>query len=392
MKKTLLSFLCIGSAFMTMAQTTPAQQTRPSTEPSLNRNTTTTPTSVNNQQPTNNTLNNNPQQPPNSTLNNTTQQPNSTLNNSTQQPANSTINNSTQQQNGAVNGHNTMMDANRNYPGNNNMNNTQPNSTLNGNTTPNGNMNNSNMNNMNNANMNGTVNGTLGSTTANAAYSVTVPTSVQTTFTTAYPAAGNAVWSQSGDWYRARYMENGKLMEASYREDGKAFTRPASPIMRTFVPEETVSKALEIYGMNVYAIAGSKGADGQMRYNVTIIENGQSRTEWMNEDGSTVMNPYRTEMDDQSANQQMNTNGQQATEPVTTDQATPATSTNSATPATDPQNNTNINTNGTQQQSTLQQGNGQPQVAPNNRLNTNGINNATGSDSLMRKRNDVPKQ
>lgn len=391
MKKTLLSFLCIGSACMVMAQTTPSQQTRPSTEP--NRNTTTTPPSVNNQQTT--------------TPASVTQQPTNTPATLNQQPANSTLNNTSTQQlptpvnspNGAVNGHNTIMDANRNAPANNNMNNTQPNSTLNGNTMPvnsnSGNMNNSNMNNMNNANMNGTLNGTtngtLGSTTANAAYSVTVPTSVQTSFTTAYPAAGNSSWSQSGDWYRARYMENGKLMEASYREDGKAFTRPASPIMRSYVPEEAVSKALEMYGMNVYAIAASKSADGQMRYNVTIIENGQSRTEWMNEDGSAVTNPYRTEMDDQSTNQQMNNNnGQQVIEPAAIDQAAPATI-NSA-PVADPQNNTNMNNNETQQQSTLKQGEGSQQVTPDNRMNNSGINNATGSDTLKRKRNDVPKE
>lgn len=319
MKKTLLSFLCIGSVCMAMAQTTPSQQTRPSTEPSLNRNTNTTPTSVN--QSTNSTLNNN----------------------------------------GNLN---------------NNPNNTPANNTLNSNPTP-----------QSNTNMNdpATVNGTLNSTSANAAYSITVPTSVQTSFTAAYPSAGNTVWSQSGDWYRARYMENGKLMEASYREDGKTFTRPASPIMRTYVPEETVSKALEMYGMNVYAIAGSKGADGQMRYNITIIENGQSRTEWMNEDGSNVTSPYRTEMDDQPANQQMNTTEpQQPTDAQTTDEATPEANSD---PVADPQH---VDLNDTEmQQSTLEQTDSPESVDPDNKMNKEGLNDGQSSDDMIRRDDEV---
>jgi hypothetical protein len=320
---------------MVMAQTTPSQTTRPSTEPSLNRNTNTTPTSVN--QSNNSTLNNNGN--PNNTTNTTTNP------NNPQQP-----------------------------PVNNNMNNTPANSTLNSNTMP--------------ENSNPNMKGTLNSTTANASYSVSVPTSVQTSFTTAYPAAGTAVWSQSGDWYRARYMENGKLMEASYREDGKTFTRPASPIMRTYVPEETVSKALEMYGMNVYAIAGSKGTDGQMRYNVTIIENGQSRTEWMNEDGSAVTNPYRTEMDEQPANQNMNnTNGQQPADAGTTDQAEPVI--NRETPATDPENSTDLIYDEYQPASTLEESNNPQQVDPDNKMNNEGLNNGTSSDNLIRRNDEI---
>ena len=327
MKKILLSFLCIGSAYIVTAQTTP--QTRPSTEPSLNRNTNTTPASVN--QSTNSTLNNN------GNLNNTNTP------NTTQQP-----------------------------PVNTNLNNTPANTTPNSNPMP--------------ENSNPNINGTLNSTSANAAYSVSVPTSVQTSFTTAYPAAGTAVWSQSGDWYRARYMENGKLMEASYREDGKAFTRPASPIMRTYVPEETVSKALEMYGMNVYAIAGSKGADGQMRYNVTIIDNGQSRTEWMNEDGSAVTNPYRTEMDEQPANQQLNnTNGQQPADAPATQQAEPV----RETPATDPENSTDMIYDEYQPAETLEQSSDAPQVDPDNKMNTEGLNNGTSSDNLIRRNDEI---
>lgn len=250
MKKTMLSFLCVTAACMGMAQQ-PA-----SSDPKL-RNT--APSGVT--QP--NTINN--------SRTNTTQQP----------PVNTN--------NGAVNGHNTIMNGDRSYPGNNNLNNTQPNPTMNsGNSTP---ASNPNMNSLNEP-MNS---GTLSATTSSAAYSVTVPASVQTSFQAAYPAVtGNVIWSQSGDWYTARYMDNGRIMESSYREDGKTFTRTVSPLMHSYVPEEVLAAATSHYGVNLYSITQSKGAGGDV-YNVTIIENGQSRTEWINADGSMVANPYRTE-------------------------------------------------------------------------------------------------
>jgi len=269
MKKTLLSFLCIGSTCLIMAQTT-----KPSPDPNTNRNTTTQQAATPNS---------------NSTLNNNTNTNKNSLNNQTTPSV---------QPNNTVNGNKTMMNDSTPPNGNTNMNNMN-NSNLN-----NSNLNNSNQNNSTDPNMTGS----LGSTSANAAYSVSVPTSIQSSFSTAYPTVGSSVvWQQSGDWYRARYMENGKLMEASYREDGKSFTRAASPIMRTYVPEETVNRVMQQYGMNVYAIAAAKGADGQNVYNVTLIENGQSRTEWMNEDGSPIQSPYRTEMDEQQkSNSNMN--------------------------------------------------------------------------------------
>lgn len=323
MKKTLLSFLCIGSACLMMAQTT-----RPSPDP-------TTPTM--------------------------------------QQAASSSMLNDTTPKR-------------KNYPSDT----TRRTDTLKRDTTPNSSM----YNNMNEPNMNmnpvdSNRTGSLGRTSANPAYNVSVPTSIQATFTTAYPTAGNSVvWQQSGDWYRARYMENGKLMESSYREDGKSFTRQASPVMRTYVPEEIANRAMQQYGMNVYAIAASKGADGQNVYNVTIIDNGQSRTEWMNEDGSPLTSPYRTDMDQQQQQQSdsnmRSPNGQATPLQGTVVQtgATPAT--NSSAPAT---NDEHMNSPERQPQ-TLEQGNGIPEVTPDSSTGNSGINNGTSSDSLLRERRD----
>lgn len=328
MKKTLLSFLCIGSTCLVMAQTT-----SPSTDP-------------NRKMPT--------QQPATSTLNNNTNA--NTLNKDSTPYGNQNLNN------------------------NMNMNNSNLN---------NSNMNNSNLNNTNQNTNDPNTTGTLSSTSANAAYSVSVPTSIQTSFSTAYPTVGNSViWQQSGEWYRARYMENGKLMEASYREDGKSFTRQASPIMRTYVPEETVDRVLQQYGMNVYAIAASKGADGQNVYNITLIENGQSRTQWINEDGSALDNPYRIEMDEQQQQSHSNMNSTNGQTPATgTVEQTEATPASNSEPAT--ANDHEMDNSPEREPQILEQGEGVPEVTPSNTTNDQGINNGTTSDSLLRERTDA---
>src|SRR6185436_15526640 len=100
-------------------------------------------------------------------------------------------------------------------------------------------------------------------------------------------------WYQSGDWYVARYVDNGQIKQVSYREDGKVLTAMMSPVRKSFVPDEIVNQAILKYGANLYAIGSSKGSDGQDMYHVTLIENGQSRTEWMNSDGSTADNHFR---------------------------------------------------------------------------------------------------
>jgi len=261
--------------------------------------------------------------------------------------------------------------------------NTNSNSTLNNQANPVTTENNSNINNDPNTT------GSLNTTSANAAYSVSVPASVQTSFQTAYPAIGTStvIWSQSGDWYRARYMENGKVMEASYREDGKTVTRQAGPQLRTYVPEETVNRALQTYGVNLYAIALAKGVNGENVYNVTVIENGQSRTEWMNEDGSSVTSPYRTEMDNQQpASTEMN-NGQTTPATGTVDQTDATNSTNSSTPATTDDYNNTMDDQQPQQQ-TLEQGENPQQVDPDNNMNKEGLNNGQTSESLLKERGD----
>ena len=127
----------------------------------------------------------------------------------------------------------------------------------------------------------------------NTTYELNVPTTIQASFKTSYPAVTVNSWYQSGDWYVARYVDNGQIKQVSYREDGKVLTAMMSPVRKSFVPDEIVNQAIQKYGANLYAIGSSKGSDGQDMYHVTLIENGQSRTEWMNSDGSTADNHFR---------------------------------------------------------------------------------------------------
>ena len=136
-------------------------------------------------------------------------------------------------------------------------------------------------------------NGVVNSTATTTSYSFTVPASIQTNFTTQYPGVTGNVWVRSGDWYRSRYVDNGTIREVSYREDGKSLTSTVSPIMQSYVPQEMVAQAIQRYGASVYAIGVSKGSDGQELYHVTVIENGESKTEWMNADGTVSENHFR---------------------------------------------------------------------------------------------------
>jgi hypothetical protein len=240
MKKTILSFLLIGSAGLAIAQQQPATSNPDRSKINNNGNTN---TNLNNTQPTN---------------------------------------------------------PNPNYPQTTNVN-TNTDSTVMGD--PSYPATNSNV--QNNAAMNSTVKTT---------YELNVPASIKASFTTSYPEVTTSSWYQSGDWYVARYVDNGQIKQVSYREDGKVLNAMMSPVRKSFVPEEIVNQAIQKYGANLYAIGSSRGTDGQEMYNVTLIENGQSSTEWMNTDGSTADNHFRTAEETTMSVDQSSMNVQEQTE------------------------------------------------------------------------------
>jgi hypothetical protein len=342
MKKTILSFLLVGSTAMIMAQQQPTNSNLNNNRNATNNNTN---TNLNNGRTTNGTVND-PSMTPPTNIPSTTGQPQSDV-----------------QLNAAA----TNMDSTRN--GSTNLNNNSTNT--------NGSMN------MPPANQ--SMNNSTVDLATSGSYQLNVPASVQTQFTTSYPQVSGTRWQQSGDWYVARYVDNGVIRQVSYREDGKTLSSIASPIRKSYVPDEIVSQAIQRYGANLYAIGTTKGSNGQDIYSVTLIENGQARTDWMNTDGSAAADHFRqsdntvmTQSNQQSASEESN---------VTTQDSSMNTTNTTNTTTTPAMNNT---TQGTQpevnQQSTLTESQNREQTGSSSTANPEGLNNASGSTVAPRKK------
>ncbi|HEY0057588.1 MAG TPA: hypothetical protein VGB56_00550, partial [Flavisolibacter sp.] len=141
-----------------------------------------------------------------------------------------------------------------------------------------------------------TTNTSTGTYSAYGAYTSinSAPTYIQYSFTQSYPTATNVTWHQATDWYRASYMVNGRNMNVYYGPNGSSYA-VALPVIQSYVPEDVISRAMSTHGQNLYSITGVKTAEGQDAYHVTLIENGQTRSEWVGADGSTIANAYRTD-------------------------------------------------------------------------------------------------
>jgi hypothetical protein len=131
---------------------------------------------------------------------------------------------------------------------------------------------------------------TLQSSTGNYnAYSTTtnVPSTTQSFLVRDYPTATNPVWEQSGEWYRATYLDNNRSMHVYYAPNGSSYA-VALPVIQSWVPENVVTTALNQFGNNIYAINKIRAANGNEVYQVTLLENGQTRNEYIGMDGQSV--------------------------------------------------------------------------------------------------------
>jgi hypothetical protein len=110
--------------------------------------------------------------------------------------------------------------------------------------------------NMNNTRMDSAQN-TTGVQTSTGDYSAyaNMPPSIQRNFQAQYPGVTNAQWqpTYNGFW-RASYMQNGQWMNVNYSPRGESFM-VALPVLQSSVPAEIVSKAMDLYGGNVYDIS-----------------------------------------------------------------------------------------------------------------------------------------
>lgn len=151
---------------------------------------------------------------------------------------------------------------------------------------------------MRNANQNPVELGSQVSTGIYNAYgpALNVPSSTQYYLLRDYPMATNTTWETSGEWYRANVINNNRNMQVYYAPNGNSYT-VALPVIQSWVPEEVVTSALNMYGSNIYSVNKIKGASGQDLYQVTLLENGMSRMEYLNPDGTTVaaVDVFRTD-------------------------------------------------------------------------------------------------
>lgn len=116
---------------------------------------------------------------------------------------------------------------------------------------------------------------------------VNVPSHTQSYLLRDYPTATNATWQQSGEWYRANVVNANRNMQVYYAPNGDNYT-VVLPVIQSWVPEEVVTSALNMYGTSIYSVNRIKGATGQELYQVTLLDNGTSRMEYLNADGSSV--------------------------------------------------------------------------------------------------------
>jgi hypothetical protein len=230
-----------------------------------------------------------------------------------------------------------------------------------------------NTNTMNN-NMESGMNTTTGNYNAYGNTAVNVPARFQTSFTTQYPTASNVMWSQVGDFYRASYNTNGRFTHVYYGNNGTSWT-VALPKLHSYVPEELVSRVGSMYGPTVYSIGQIRTANGEPAYQVTLVENGQSRMEWLREDGTSIQNVdvYRTEEATMTTETNMNSN-------MNTNTSTDA-NLNSANTTTTTENTQTTTTENTSQNTTTT-GQNLNNSTNNNNNNQNNLNTTSENPAM----------
>jgi hypothetical protein len=122
-----------------------------------------------------------------------------------------------------------------------------------------------------------------------------VPEPILTNFQTTYPAVTMATWEPMSGWWSATYKDdNNRIIHVYYStqpyylEKGRNVNyNVALPVINTYVPETVITAAINSYGASLYSITTIKAANNDVVYQVSLIENGTTKTAWMNA-GSTA--------------------------------------------------------------------------------------------------------
>jgi hypothetical protein len=127
-------------------------------------------------------------------------------------------------------------------------------------------------------------------TTNYNAYGMTTirpPLAVESNFSRDYPMASNAIWTNWGDYYRVTYNDQGRYSHVYYAPNGVSWNS-FLPVHQTWVPEDVAMQAATLFGPDIYSIHRLKPVDGMEIYQVTLLDDGVSRTEWMATDGTRM--------------------------------------------------------------------------------------------------------
>lgn len=135
----------------------------------------------------------------------------------------------------------------------------------------------------------------LSRSTSSPGYSV--PPAIKGNFEAAYPGVTVITWDPIQTYWRASYKVENTTTFVYYDERGLNY-RASLPVIQNNVPEAVVTKALDVYGPVVYGITKIKSANGTEVYQLRLVENGATRTTWMDADGKTVTDVYKVKTDE----------------------------------------------------------------------------------------------
>jgi hypothetical protein len=127
----------------------------------------------------------------------------------------------------------------------------------------------------------------LGTTTSNEAY--VAPDYIVYNFNNTYPAAATTVvWEPMNGMWRATYMENNRVSHMYYNTNGVNY-KLSLPVINTYVPEEVVTSAIEMYGTALYSISALKPIGDFNLYQVRLLDNTYNlyaiKDTWMDSNG-----------------------------------------------------------------------------------------------------------
>jgi len=120
-------------------------------------------------------------------------------------------------------------------------------------------------------------------------YNAQVPTTIRTNFQASYPTVTTVTWMpETSDWWYATYKtDNNRIVRVYYNTQpwymmrGESFSA-SLPVLNTFVPDEVITNAVNIYGNNLYSITKRLSTGNEESYHVTVIRNGVSEVILMN--------------------------------------------------------------------------------------------------------------